>query len=287
MLEDLKNWNQLCSSLDVIGDTSIAVKSYEECEWPEDTGMQYILIYGLLQALVVQQDAVRHLREVLNVENVEDLELQEIRDIRNRSVGHPTKQNAGKNRKSFNFISRISMSKKGFDLLSSYGERNSDDHRSVSLSAFIQTQEEELSKSLGEVLNKLEKEEMEHKEKFKDEKLRNLFSRSIPYYVEKIFDEILSTQRKGLGGYHVSLIQDTITKFVSQLEKRGLLPAYEHAAYEIEDTTYALDELAKYFDHEKESKLNDRDANIYTCFLNKQLEMLEEIAKSIDDKYEA
>lgn len=61
LLEDSSNWNQICSSLDVIGDTMFAIGSYGASEFPKDSGLQYIYTYGLLQSLFLQQDALRHL----------------------------------------------------------------------------------------------------------------------------------------------------------------------------------------------------------------------------------
>ena len=61
LLKDSGAWNQLCSSLDVIGDTELAFDAYDEAPDTDDAGATYILVYGVLQALVLQQDAVRHL----------------------------------------------------------------------------------------------------------------------------------------------------------------------------------------------------------------------------------
>ena len=55
----LKKCNKLCSALDIIEDTTLAIKSFQSCEWTTKAiGMKYLLIYGLLQALFVQQDAL-------------------------------------------------------------------------------------------------------------------------------------------------------------------------------------------------------------------------------------
>src|SRR5271154_6280851 len=56
-------WLKLCSSLDVIGDCEMAMDAYCSKSMPSDPGVLYLATYGVLQALVVQQDAVRHLCE--------------------------------------------------------------------------------------------------------------------------------------------------------------------------------------------------------------------------------
>lgn len=48
LLDDSKTWNQICSSLDVIGDSLYAVESYDAKSFPEDVGLKYIYTYGIL-----------------------------------------------------------------------------------------------------------------------------------------------------------------------------------------------------------------------------------------------
>jgi len=58
--KDPDNWDRICSSSDVINDTTKAIKSYVKSDYPnENVGFQYLFIYGLLQALYLQQDAAR------------------------------------------------------------------------------------------------------------------------------------------------------------------------------------------------------------------------------------
>ncbi|MBL1142992.1 MAG: hypothetical protein HND53_13265 [Proteobacteria bacterium] len=115
-LKDSSNWNQICSSLDVIGDTLYAIRSFHLSEFPSDSGLQYIYTYGLLQSLFLQQDGLRHLSEAFNITYNAPQTLLDIRGIRNAAIGHPTKQNQ-KGTRYYNYISRISMTKHGFDLL--------------------------------------------------------------------------------------------------------------------------------------------------------------------------
>ncbi|WP_347491227.1 hypothetical protein ABDB91_08815 [Desulfoscipio sp. XC116] len=112
-------WLQLCTSMDVISDTELAIDAYQANDYKDD-GMLYLAIYGLLQALFLQQDAAVNLCEVLNIKiNIWEYEkLREIRTIRNNSVGHPTKINATKAKPiTYAFVSRITMAQYGFQLI--------------------------------------------------------------------------------------------------------------------------------------------------------------------------
>src|SRR5512135_3253506 len=74
LLRNHSTWGMLCSSLDVIGDTECALAAYlagsnlEEVKRGDyliESGNLYLTLYGVLQVLFVQQDAVSHLHESL------------------------------------------------------------------------------------------------------------------------------------------------------------------------------------------------------------------------------
>src|SRR5467141_3778716 len=83
LLKERSRWLQLCSSLDVIGDTELALEAHM-CEvLPEGWGTSYLIVYGALQALFLQQDALFHLAEALTLPEPLDKypRLREIREI--------------------------------------------------------------------------------------------------------------------------------------------------------------------------------------------------------------
>jgi len=64
-LEDKVAFNKLCSSLDVLGDVELAFDTYLSSDEHAAGGEKYLYVYGVLQALFIEQDAVRHLHEAL------------------------------------------------------------------------------------------------------------------------------------------------------------------------------------------------------------------------------
>ena len=48
LLENSDKWNQICSSLDVIGDSLLAIEAYQVVEYPNNGGLKYIYTYGVL-----------------------------------------------------------------------------------------------------------------------------------------------------------------------------------------------------------------------------------------------
>lgn len=114
VLEDRRTRMQLCSCLDVIKDTTLCLKAFRTTNIGElDDGSKYMYVYGSLQALVLQQDAVKHFTCALGKKYPYHPRLKEIRDIRNHSVGHPTDEGPGR---TFNLITRNSIGNQGFEL---------------------------------------------------------------------------------------------------------------------------------------------------------------------------
>ncbi|KAF5433529.1 hypothetical protein C5S39_01515 [Candidatus Methanophagaceae archaeon] len=287
LLKNPKFWNQLCSSLDVIGDSDLAIDAYINSEFGKDDGEKYLSLYGVLQALFLQQDAVTNLCESLGLKNnlIANPKLKEIRDIRNDSIGHPTKRG---NYKSYHFISRITIEKFGFQLISDY-ENNKTTIRDISVIDLIKEQRKDLSEILKKVINDLQAEEKAHKEMFKMEKLEAVFPDTLSYYIGKIFENIGKPDRAPLGQGNVKLVKKVMGKLKEALQKRGIeLGTYDSINYVYDLLEYPITELEQYFDWliaKKKPRINDKTAYIFAYFISEHLSKLKEIAKGIDDEY--
>ncbi|MGH9428047.1 MAG: hypothetical protein ACRD2L_17330 [Terriglobia bacterium] len=121
LLRDSAGWNKLCSALDVIGDTELAIDAYLTRQPTSDVGESYLIVYGILQVLLTQQDAVKHLCESLSIKVAFPKALQRIREIRSNAVGHPMEGRENKASKS-NFIQRVSLSERGFTLITVFSD---------------------------------------------------------------------------------------------------------------------------------------------------------------------
>jgi hypothetical protein len=282
LLKDSGAWHQLCSSLDVVGDTELAFDAYADAPDTDDDGATYILVYGVLQALILQQDAVQHLAEALGLTYERDPLLREVREIRNASIGHPTKRFG---RARTHFISRISMSKSGFQLMTLYPDHAPAEFKGVSLPGLISTQRARLRSVLEQVAAALKKEEGEHRAMFRNQKLAATFPATIDYYFEKIFESISAGHSPEYGGLHVRLVAEAVQRFKSMLMDRGLAGAYDSVEYHLGLVSYPLEELAHYFAAPSQSRLNGRDAFIFTQFAQDEIQTLQKIATEIDDSY--
>ena len=282
LLDNSKTWNQICSSLDVIGDSLYAVESYVEEEYPEDVGLKYIYTYGILQALFLMQDALRHLSEAFDISFELTDTLKEIRDFRNASIGHPTKQDQ-KGQRYYNYISRISMSKMGFDLMRSSGDR---EHSFVQVN-IAQACSDQLDggiEAYRKITEKLEEIDRMHKEKFKDSSLSDVFHSAMGYFFEKIAQGIHahSYGDREFGHRHVGLVKETYEKFKTALAERNELN--EYTEFDLNEYFHALSRLDEYLSG-NDTPMEEADARIYLSYLRHEHNHFVAIAKEIDEAY--
>jgi hypothetical protein len=279
LIQDSKKWNQLCSSLDVIDDTGLAITSYLSSEWPNDTGLQYIYIYGLLQAMFLQQDAVTHMSESLGIDCPKNDELEKIRNIRSDSIGHPTNRSYGK---SYHFIGRGSMRKASFAYMSTFPDSGLE-FNTIDVFDISEKQLKAVTSLLEKVVSILEKREMVHKEKFSDEKLVNLLPQAMSYEFQSVIDGILTPSKRKNGAICLKLIRDLYKKLIQKLKKRGEYPVL---AYNINEILYPIEKLEAFFEDREENTMSEKDAYIFASFLsNKHTDILK-LLEEIDQEYE-
>ena len=286
LLQDTAAWNMLCSCLDLIGDTELAIAVYEQAQLPGHEGEKYLLVYGILQALFLQQDAVRNLCDALGIDYAVDPVLRQIREIRNDSIGHPTKRGDSKG-KAFSFISRASLSKYGFDLMTTYPDGRSPLFRHINIPSVIESQQLILTQALTEVLKELKKEEAEHKAMFKSDHVQDAFPKALHYYFEKLYEAIHGSKPAEFGSIHIKLIAEAVETFKAKLERRGILKAYDSVTYLLELLDYPISQLSAFFTQPDSSALDNKSAYIFAFFVERKMEELKGIAVEIDEQYDA
>jgi len=123
---DQVHWPQFVAALDTIGDTALAVRSYRRLRPTRDPGLKYLRLYGLFQALFLQQDAVFFLCKVAGgpVEVVQHADpgkwatglpaLRTARGLRNDATGHPVLRTKGR---TSHLISRPMLGSRGLLLI--------------------------------------------------------------------------------------------------------------------------------------------------------------------------
>lgn len=279
-------FSQLCSSLDVIEDTEDAITAYQEKDFGDDKPSHYLAVYGLLQAIYVQQDAVINLCESLGIkDNIKNYpKLKEIREIRNDTVGHPTKRDfKSKNVISYHHITQITLDKSGFTLISYFSNNAPPQFRDIKILELITEQAKFTSTILSTIGSSLEAEEKAHREKFRMEKLIEIFPQTLDYHLEKLFEGVYNND-SNYADINLGMIIDVSKKFRDAIKQRNM-EFYENLQDEYELIEYATSNLRKYY-REKEG-IEKSAARIYVIFLKHQIAELREYAKEIDNDYES
>ena len=288
--QDEAFWLMLCSCMDTIQDTEAALEGFltEDAD-SYDRNRRYLHIYGALQALFVQQDAVDNLHTSLKIRYPREACIQEIRDIRNYAAGHPTNKTEKGVEGAFNFVHFGKGYPYQFHLMTVYPGKSNDGglkskHRDVDLADLIATQGSVFMKVLDDLVVTLKEEEVEHRKKFGDKKSADAFS-EWTFWFGSIFDEIYST-RSGHAQYVVGCVDriiESIAVFKDGLKERGEPDDNWSEVYENLD--YALQQLKAHFDLTSQTHINGKDVYIFACFARHQVENLSKFAKEIDEKY--
>jgi len=216
LIQTASTWNMLCSSMDVIEDAELAIQSYSQKLFPDDDGEKYLFVYGVLQALFSQQDAVTNLCAALRIPYTPDTRLKEVRDIRNDSIGHPTRRGGGK-AVTYHFISRITMRKAGFQLMSTSSDSGDSTFKDISITDLIIQQHDSLQVALSTVLETLSQEEARHREMYKDQKLKDAFPDVLGYYFSKAMEATYGNRGMAYGAMHLGLIVEVLDELKSTL----------------------------------------------------------------------
>jgi hypothetical protein len=279
------SWNQLCTAMDVIDDIDLAVEAYLSAVFPDDDGEKYLRIYGLLQSLFVQQDALRHLIKIVKPSIKIDLSevLKEVRDLRSASIGHPTEFRRN-GEKSVHAISRITLCKDGFQMMS-FDESNGTSFRNVPVRDLIETQRKEAARILLEVVNQLREEDRTHKKRFREVKLENSFNQVL-YAFEKISEDLRQYGQPAMGKWGAEHLQSSVNQFESLLKQRGMdINTYDSIKYRYDEIKYPLDELRKFFAHETSDIPKREAAQVFADALQTHFSELMDIAREIDEEY--
>lgn len=271
--------------MDIIDDVDNALTAYVDNELPTNTGEMYIRIYGAMQALFLQQDALLDLIKAIHPAtdiHLNDV-LKDIREARNASVGHPTKLRR-EGVLSTHGIVQHSMCKDGFKL-HSYPAKDGKIFQYVPVMELIEKQRAEAVRILSEVVDDLREREEAHRMQFREIKLVRVFDQT-SYAFEKIFEELRGGSAATLGNWAVDHLSESIEDFGKLLNQRGLdVNSYASVKYLYEEIEYPLTELGKFLKMEPSEIMSNRSAVVFGNALRSHFEELRHIAGEIDEEY--
>ncbi len=277
--QDKGKFSQMCSSLDVIEDSEQAITAFENLDFGEDVAFGYLVVYGVLQAAYLQQDALWNLCDALgiNVYPSSCQSLKDLREVRNASVGHPTKQNHKKST-AYSHISQITMDVHGFDLLT-FSDDGSCRSNRVDLPKLIIEQRRAINDTLPKIVEALKKERESHKARFRMDKLAQFFPHTMSYYCEKVGEAVGGGGTTGSAG--LAVIKNAFAGFrTAALERNPGLA--EHLDYDYATIDHAIAGLERFLNAGDGDPLT---AHIFTNHLSGRIAEMRNLAQEIDDEY--
>lgn len=300
LLKNKKKWNLMCGSIDAIQSTQMAIDSYESFSKDDNnkTGLEFLIIYGLFQALYVQQDSVFNLCKSMSIGmpiNAKELEAQypdlfEVRLLRNKGIGHPSED-------IFKSTHSMMIEEDRINLYS-HSEIGDFSHTTHSITSCIEKQNKVLCGISQQIIEKMESMEQEHKDKYMDAKLRDCFPPDPQYHIGKLFEAINLIEAEGpentagqvigrngsisLAISNAKTLLKAIDKFSKEFGKRGLRDDYVNI--EIDHSKYPLEKLKEYFSDTLRI-FNSQDARAYADSAEKHVKWLIEHVDGWDREY--
>jgi len=264
------------SAMDVISDTEWAITSYEGGHF-SDKGLVYLVLYGLLQAMYVQQDGLENLVRALERNELYKIDSEpeagRIRQVRHDTIGHPTRQGGVKPRRDgrpgeqiSHTIVQHSLRKEGFTL-ARYSNLTGSRFVNYETATLIATNRLLTIRGLKRIKRYLGEMEMQHREQYRGKVIVDLFPAQIGYYFEKVFEAINNPSHgnQNINEIGLRMISEAFSNFKQSLAVRGVLNDVSAIRYELDETEYPLQELTLYFS--RQGTLSDKRAHPYLPIL--------------------
>jgi len=157
--KEMNKWDELCIAMDIMDDTTLGIKEFVKNGLGETDEKKYLRLYGVLQCIYTQQDALNLLAESfelkLNYKEYPNSTL--IREFRNETIGHPTNTKRGTTTKR-SYFSRVSLGWTEIDVVS-YLNKNGSRERVIekyNLNGMVFKYVEELEQILIKIRRKQE-----------------------------------------------------------------------------------------------------------------------------------
>jgi hypothetical protein len=248
----------------------------------------YLAVFGAMQALVVQQDAMHYLATVLGHPHTTASSklwpwlkaqppLDSIRELRNASVGHPVNVDKGPATGAF-FIVQHSLSVRGFQLLGPDSQ-----WVSVPVYDFAVNQVGIITSELRRAAQEVANVDREHRRLHMPEKLVAIFE-ELNYPLEKLAESCGAiSPRDPRGAWGLACVRKSMQVFRAKMEARGE-PFDRPLEYIGERIEAACQLLDRYLAGDTlEAPLPD----ILATFIADRVNELKRIAAEIDDEYSA
>lgn len=276
-------WDTVTASMDTVEDTELAIKSYSELPDNLSEGQLYLILYGLFQAIFMQQDAVIHLAKGLNSTEIKiwkDADGKKIRVLRNKYFGHPTNsQNYETKESTFHGITRITLSEK---TVTGWTYPNFSTEV-INIADVIKIQQSFIIRSLTSIQKDLKEKELKFVSQFKNE----LPEDDLIYPFGKLWTWAVSDSDH--AGDVAPMGMSIISKFIDNTEQ-ALKERFDNlhgidAGRDISKARYCIEHLSKIMTEHPNNANHSFEADIYVTALEGACKSLKELNIEINKKF--
>lgn len=266
------------TAVDNIQDTQLAIDEYSSLE-----NFSRLAVYGLLQSMYVQQDAVKHLELAIKIEvpnwKKDYPDLYNIRNIRNETIGHPT---SGKE-DSYTSISHTN----NLNILE-YGVWSKDgfQHKTINIKDIVVMQHNLLGKEVGRIMEKINDDEAQHRKNFKDKSLLDLL-KSTSYHIEKLWS---SERSREYSEVNFETLKSIYENFKEEIKKRFKIDRVDEQGVQIPGLISVIQHVEKILPRIEKMipmgiNTDQLDLDVYVESLDKAFNDLRKMAKEIDKDF--
>ena len=275
--KDEGDWSKLWTAVDNLEDTQLAIDEYASLK-----NFSRLAVYGLLQSMYVQQDAISHLEKAINIP-IPDWKkdypgLSNIRDIRNETIGHPISEKglytSISHTDNLNVLDYGVWSKDGFQ------------HKTIDLKDIVNTQHNLLIKEIERVMEKINTDEELHRQNFNDKSLLSLLA-STGYHIQKLWSFEKSRE---YAQVNLASLKSIYKNFKEEIKKRFKIDKVDEQGVQIPGLILVVQHVDKILPRiEKMVPMDDNvdqlDLDVYVESLDKSFDNLRKMAKEIDDEF--
>jgi hypothetical protein len=276
-------WHLFYGATDALLDAHTAAGSYGSAIGA-DTGVNLLACYGFLQALYVQQDAVRTLSRAVGLDwhpNT-NKRLKEIRQARNRLTGHPSL--AGEKDKFPRLSSAIipyqDITKDGFRGHVYYHDGNVD--VMVDAILLLKDNEEHLALQMQAVEKKMDEEERQFRTRYASHFFSSLFENPFSYLLQRLHCDLTNEDRVIQALTHAKMIRDRIDSLRVDLMNRDL--GSREMSDDIDRILTGIDLLERIMTERSSSKADQHELDLVYDGVVKNIAELKTAMVEIDTK---
>ena len=280
------DWSKFWSSYDALNDAQTAI-----IEWVDLENPQKLALYGLLQSLVIQQDALRHMQEAMGLDVIhiknDYPDLESIRIARHNLAGHPSQNefDTKEYKEGTRTHTTIGYSKDSrvVEYVVSSG-KGSERHKLI-LQDCIDAQKDILIDKIKNIMKEVDKIDGEHKVNFTQSSLSKLLH-TADYLASKSYSferdpEYARLSIDSLGKIYENFKIEICKRYkVSSLDE---MIGHEGLTSEIEHIDKILPRVVKMLENRVET--DDLDLDVYAESLNSSVRRLKKMAKEIDEEF--